>query len=124
MKLLTLALLICLLVISFMQYGCRYDKQLLAPVVLCDTSNVKFKTTVQPILITNCLIVGGCHGDASPPNGVFLNTYAGVTAQLPKLLGVIKHLPGFDPMPKGKDPLNSCDISKIERWILNGAKND
>ena len=129
MKLLTMALLICLLVISFVQYGCRYDKPAIVTPVVCDTTNITFSGKVQPTLATNCLL-SGCHLGNNPPNGVFLDTYTHVKAQLvlvngtPLLLGVIKHLSGFTPMPKDKAMLDACDITKIEMWIAKGAINN
>ena len=38
-----------------------------------------------------------------------------------KLLGSIKHSPGFSPMPKGQAKLVDCDIEKIEAWVAAGA---
>jgi hypothetical protein len=41
-----------------------------------------------------------------------------------RLLGAIRHESGFLPMPQNASKLPSCDISKIEQWILDGAPNN
>jgi hypothetical protein len=126
-RLLVIAVFIFIMFTAFMQSGCRYDKQLDIPCVIADS--VHFKSFVLPILIQNCSF-SGCHAGNNPPNGVFLDTYQHVKDQLllvnntPKLLGVIRHDPGFDPMPQGRPPLDLCTITKIEKWIAEGAKQN
>lgn len=87
----------------------------------CDTLNVSFSATVDPIMERNCK---GCHFTGNG-TGVTLASYNDIknAADNGKLLGTIKHLPGFSPMPQGSK-LDDCTISKIETWINNGAPND
>lgn len=88
----------------------------------CDTSNVRFATTIQPILQTNCT---GCHSGASASAGINLTVYAGVKSQIDngKLWAAINHT-GPKPMPLGGNKLSDCNISKIGIWIRNGAPNN
>ena len=39
----------------------------------------------------------------------------------PKLIGAIKHEPGFVAMPQSGGKLEDCDIEKMEAWIAAGA---
>jgi hypothetical protein len=126
-KLLFVAIIMFLMFIAFTESGCRYDKQLDIP---CDTRDtVSFRSYVMPILTNNCTL-SGCHSGSNPPNGVFLDNYQHVKDQLvpvngtPKLLGVIRHDPGFVPMPQGRAQLDICTIAKIKKWIDEGAKDN
>lgn len=89
----------------------------------CITTNMSFQNDIQPILQNNCL---GCHGSVNPSGGVVLQGHAGVktVADNGRLLGAIKHQPGFKPMPNGQPQLNSCLIVKIESWVQAGAPNN
>jgi hypothetical protein len=125
-KVLSITIITLIIFILSMQSGCRKDMQL--PDASCDTVHT-FKDAVMPILTTNCRL-SGCHIGSNPPNGVSFNTYAEVKSQLalfngiPKLLGVIRHDNGFDPMPKDSPKLDTCSIYKIRRWIEDGAQNN
>lgn len=87
---------------------------------VCDTSNVSFSNTIQPLVSTNCQ---SCHNNRSQQGGVNLEGYTNVKIYVDngEFLGTIRHDPGFDPMPRGSSKLPNCDISKIETWINNGA---
>ncbi len=89
----------------------------------CDTTNVTFTATVQPILSANCY---SCHSTAVAQSGVVLDTYAGVQKQAGNgnLIGVITHATGYPAMPQGGAKLSSCNISKIKKWIADGAPNN
>ena len=82
----------------------------------CDTSSVTFAATIQPILQANCIT---CHGPPTFEGGLDFTDYADIAfvAQSGQLLGAIKHLPDFQPMPKDAPPLTSCEILSIEKWI-------
>jgi mono/diheme cytochrome c family protein len=94
----------------------------------CDTiGTISFSSQVNPIIRGNCI---GCHNSTQANGGVILEGYAQVAAYAqtlrngtPVLLGVIKRLSGFQPMPPGFS-LSTCDISKIELWIEQGAVNN
>lgn len=121
-----ITVIILVVFIIAVQSGCRNDVQL--PNIPCDTAHT-FKVAILPILNKNCS-VGGCHVGNNAPNGVLLDTYPQVKAQLvlinniPKLLGVIRHDAGFDPMPQGRPQLDNCSITKIKMWIDAGAQDN
>lgn len=89
---------------------------------VCDTTHITYATTVKPIIDANC---GRCHS-ATSKTGIHLDTYEGVKAIADdgSLYGSIAHADGYSAMPKGKDQLPSCDISKIKKWIDDGAANN
>lgn len=84
----------------------------------CDVSNVKYSADVHTILQSNCQ---SCHNDAAPTENVSVQDYEDVKKSVDsgKLLSQIKD--GKMP-PSGKLP--DCQISKIEKWIQNGAPNN
>lgn len=104
--------------------GCYYDvEEEIYPVIDCDTQNVTYSGTIQPILAGNCLL---CHSAAVNTSGVTLEGYNSLMTYINngRLLGAIKHQPGFPAMPQGAAQLPECDIKKIEQWITDGALNN
>ena len=98
----------------------------------CDSVNVKFSTTIKPILANNC---DRCHSTATGAtfgNGIFLDSYTEITAFVDItsgsdggiLLNNIKHSAGANPMPKGSAKISDCEIAKISKWIKDGALNN
>lgn len=89
----------------------------------CDTNNFTYAANIQPILDKNCI---GCHNGASAPKGIQLNSYTGTMAAVNsnRLLGAIKHLPGFIAMPYNTAKLTDCEIRQIEKWVQSGALNN
>ncbi len=89
----------------------------------CDTLDVRYSTTIQPILNLYC---NGCHAGSKPQGGVDYNSYAGVKATVDgqNLIGSVKHLRGFVAMPKNGSSLPDCKIRQLEKWISEGAKNN
>lgn len=89
----------------------------------CDTSNITLSGTVKPILENYCT---GCHGGSAPSGDISLTNYNGIKASADdgSLLGSVKHANGFVAMPPDANKLTACQISKIEKWIALGAKND
>lgn len=89
----------------------------------CQTDNMSFAQDIQPILQTACT---GCHGGANPQGGIQLSNFSGVSQVLSqnRLLGAIKKQPGYTAMPPAGPGLPDCQISKIEAWINQGAKNN
>ena len=90
----------------------------------CDSINVSFTATIQPILQNKCV---GCHTSATSLNGmVNLSNHQGVAAVAVsgRLLGAINHSPGFAPMPNGGPKLNACEIAKITSWVASGSPNN
>jgi hypothetical protein len=89
----------------------------------CDTEQVTYALTIKPILNGSCT---GCHGSTNPAGGLDLSSHSGVmtSANDGSLLGSIKHLNGFQPMPRFAPKLQDCDIAKIEKWVNDGALNN
>lgn len=82
----------------------------------CDSSNVTYPGTVFPILQENCI---SCHGGPAPQAGMDFNDYeqVAVIAQTGALMGSIRHLQGYAPMPDGAPKLSDCEIAVIQKWI-------
>lgn len=82
----------------------------------CDTANVTYQASVFPVFETYCI---SCHSGSAPEAGIDLTDYEQVAflAENGALLGAIKHEPGYSPMPKDGNKLDSCTIAKIEIWI-------
>jgi cytochrome c5 len=88
----------------------------------CDTANITYSASIQPILKTSCI---GCHSGSQPSGNISLSTYNDVSVQVQngKLLGSVTATPGFVAMPQaGK--LSACDINAIKIWIQHGAPNN
>ncbi len=104
--------------------GCYYDKEEeLYPTLDCATDNVTYMDTVLPILSRNCFV---CHSTAANFGGITLEGYNSLLTHVNsgRLLGAIKHQPGFSPMPQNQPQLVACDIEKMERWVADGAPNN
>ncbi|MBK8724346.1 MAG: hypothetical protein IPL95_19495 [Saprospiraceae bacterium] len=89
----------------------------------CFTTDMSFSKNIVAIYKSSTCLTSGCH---SSNDLVPLETYS-VTKFLvdqKKLLWAIKREAGFSPMPKVGDKLSDCDISKIEAWINQGAKDN
>lgn len=115
-------ILIISLIILFS--SCVYDNlEDVADQKVCDTIDVTFSGSVQPILNNYCL---ECHYDGNELNGVSFSTYESLKASVDSviLLGTVEQKPGFNPMPKGRERLNECDLRVLEIWIEKGMTND
>lgn len=109
---------------SLIVSGCYYDnEEELYPGNICITENMSYTNNVLVILENNCYT---CHDQTSNQGGVTLEGYANLKTYVDngKLLGAIKHLPGFPQMPDGRPKLGQCQIDKIEAWINQGALNN
>lgn len=104
--------------------SCYYDvEEELYPSSECQTSDVAYQAVIAPILADNCLV---CHSTAANLGNVTLSTYEQVKTYVDngKLLGAIRHTPGFSAMPDGQPKLADCTIAKIEKWVQDGAPNN
>lgn len=104
--------------------SCAYNnEEELYPVETCDTSVVTFHGTIEPILSYNCY---ECHGGSAQISGIPLEGYENIKAMVDagRVIGALRHLPGFSAMPKDRASLAECDILKIEKWISEGAPNN
>lgn len=105
--------------------GCSYSYGDPAPA--CDIANetITYAGVISPIFDAHCR---ECHGSsvaAVKGGGNDFGSYQ-TLSRYPEgnLLGCIKQLPGFDPMPQGRVKLSDCDISRIEAWIKAGKLNN
>ena len=104
--------------------GCYYDVEEEMYGSRCDTTTVRYATTITGIINNNgCL---GCHAGSTPSAGFNFETHAGIKAAVDagRLLGAISHSPGFRPMPDGGPKMNACDIDRVRAWINAGAPNN
>jgi len=97
--------------------GCKHEPEDYIPDPTgCDTSDVTYPGTVYLILDQYCI---SCHSGANPTGGLDFTDYSQVAfvAENGALMGAIKHLQGYSPMPQNSNPLDSCRIRQIEIWI-------
>ncbi|MBI1185358.1 hypothetical protein GC194_13890 [bacterium] len=89
----------------------------------CDTAQVTFSASVQPILKTYCQ---GCHNNNLPSGNVNLQGYTNVKTAVDRgrLMGSIRHKNGYSAMPQGGAKLDDCSLRKIAIWIKDGANNN
>ena len=99
----------------------------------CDPDVVYFEWDILPILRSNCAL-SGCHDEITHEEGVILTTYAKVmeTGEVKafnpggsKLYRIITDGDSEDHIPPSPNQaLSSSQISLINTWILQGAKNE
>ncbi len=124
LKSITVLLAVGLVIVLVSATGCYYDKEeKLYPQTVCDTATVTYSSSVVPILLSNCTV---CHGGNTPSAGIKLDTYAGVKLQADngRLWGAVSQATSFSPMPKNGTKLNTCNLTKIKKWLDAGALNN
>jgi len=100
--------------------------------LLGEDAPVSFSKDVVPILRGNCQ---GCHRPGKTKGGLDLTSYTsiakggkedpGFVAGAPAESRIIHEVSGEEPsMPKDGDPLTPVEISVLQRWIAQGAKDD
>lgn len=85
----------------------------------CDTADINFIGTIEPMLAGNCL---SCHSNSNAPNfgnNLAIEDYQDVVNLQQAILGAIKHEPPYSPMPKNGNKLNNCLIRQFEIWVEN-----
>lgn len=108
-----------ILFISITLSGCYFDnEEELYGIPTCDTTNVSFTADIQPIINANCV---SCHTAGGSAPGDF-TTYVGIKSKVDNgsfnnRVLVQKNMP-----PSG--PLSTCEQTKIQKWIDNGALNN
>lgn len=114
-----------LVLISFLTTSCSYENEseLFGEPGDCDTFDMSYQNDVLPILESRCIT---CHNNQDKTGGVVLEGYTEVKVYVSngKLIGTIKQLPGFSPMPQGSGPISDCNIATIESWISDGSPNN
>jgi hypothetical protein len=121
-RLIIKGLLLGVIVIS----SCYYDvEEILYPPTSCVTENMSYQANIVPILERNCY---ACHSTVDGPNNgnIIVEGYTELIKYVDsgQLSGAINHQSGYSAMPKDAPKLSSCDISKIDQWILDGAPNN
>lgn len=113
-----------LTIFSTILSSCYYDSEEdLYGGTNCDTTNVTFSGTVQPILTANCNV---CHSADIASGGVITENYNGIINHVNSGIfwKAINHEPGAVPMPQNGSKLPACDLNKIKAWINQGAPNN
>jgi hypothetical protein len=101
-------------------YSCAYDdEETLNPMGSCDTVDITYSGVIQPLLASNCY---SCHSGSSPTGGIRLDSYEYVSevAMDGSLSGTVNWEPGYPPMPRNLDQLDSCKLYYINTWIEEG----
>ena len=102
-------------------FSCTYNnEEELYPAETCDTTIVTYHETIVPIISQRCY---ECHSVDAPVSGIPLEGYANIKAMVNagRLIGAVRHLTGFSPMPKDRPSLPECELLKIEKWVAQGA---
>jgi hypothetical protein len=104
--------------------SCYYDnEEALYPNLnsSCDTTNVTYSATIEPILNNNCY---SCHSDANAAFGgnVHLQTAADVISMSSRIAVAIKRTGAFPMPPSGK--LSNCAISQFDLWVKKGTPDN
>ncbi len=96
----------------------------------CNPDSVYFRTEILPVLVSSCG-VSGCHDAGSQSEGVRITDYASImsTAEIEPgnasksdLYKVIsRSIAELRMPPPPRPPLSAAHISKIEKWINQGA---
>lgn len=98
----------------------------------CSADTVYFQQQILPIFVSNCAM-SGCHDNASHQDGITLTSYqgimsGGIRANNPsnsKIYRVITTTDPNDRMPqRPRNPLTQDQINAINKWIMQGAKNN
>lgn len=116
-------MVICVLSV-FLMASCYYDnEEYLYPGLpggQCDTTSVTYSGFVAPLLASNC---NSCHNESTPNGNVILNNYIGLKNVVNSGIfrKAINHEPGAPKMPQDGNKLPSCELSKIDAWINQGA---
>lgn len=87
----------------------------------CDTTKFTYQADIAPIILNNCGSAA-CHGTGAR----VLVDYNGIKpfATDGTLIGAITHTVGYKPMPTAVSTLSNCQITKIKKWVNNGAPNN
>jgi mono/diheme cytochrome c family protein len=106
----------CIIVLSTMASCASNNEEELYPIDTCDTVQVTYSLTIAPIIAQNC---AACHSGLAPISNIPLDTYSGVKAMVDaeRLVGSLRRLDGFSPMPQNAPSLPECELLQIETWV-------
>jgi len=90
----------------------------------CDLDNVTYSQTVVPNLESYGCI--NCHRGNFPSGGVLLADHSSVSqiALSGRLMGAVKRLEGYAPMPPSGEPMGDCHADQIQKWIDDETPNN
>jgi mono/diheme cytochrome c family protein len=116
---------VVLMVISLTLTGCYYDKEneLYPAMADCDTTDaITYSGSIAPIMAANCNV---CHSTSAASAGVITDNYNDlyIIATNGSLWAAVSWS-GAVRMPKGSDQLSDCDLTKINKWIEDGAPDN
>lgn len=94
----------------------NHDQQTLLGGV-CDTSDTKFSTVVNPIITAKCV---SCHNNSSSAAGISLEGYSNIASRYQDILRTMNN----GSMPKNGDRIDACSITKIATWVNRGKQNN
>ena len=111
---------------SILFQSCTHDNEEELYGEECKKENLSYSEDISSIISNHCIL---CHSDAnytSLGGGIPLEAYENVKnfAESGALLGTVKHLSGYTPMPKGGAKLDDCQLEQIEIWIEEGFLNN
>ncbi len=111
-------------VFSLFIISCEKDEILKVqqPTSSCDTVNITYKTTIEPIIIEKCQ---GCHNNTTQRGGINLEGYENIKASAisGELINSIEgSMSGY--FYTFKDTNSSCEFLQLKAWINKGAPND
>jgi|ERR1041385_1592114 hypothetical protein len=111
-----LKILLLVSITFILAFGCKWDNEGLT---VCDTSDIKFSTAINPIIQANCA-VGGCH-DGTVYTADF-RTYQGVWDRVNDgtFRARVITIHAMPPVNK----LSDCDYKKLQMWVDAGALNN
>ncbi len=125
-------LVLCLMLLLFFLPSCKKNTESV-PQNSCDTNNMTFTKDITPIFKTNCL---QCHSKAQyDASGIMnLESYAAVKLYLDNdyhadgvygsmFMHIIQQNGSVPNMPPSYK-LSTCEISKIQAWINQKAKEN
>jgi len=119
-------LMICGLLIMFSScYNDKADKLYVQPnTTTCDTTNVTYSGTVNPIIQANCANSASCHNASGAAlSGYDFTSYAGLSQAVHNndVVSILQHTSTLPAMPLNAAKLADCDIQKIAIWVNAGA---
>ena len=96
----------------------------------CSSDTVYFANAVQPLLNASCAM-SGCHDAVTHAEGINLSTYAGImrivspgNASGSKLYTIMATTGSSRMPPPPRIAMTSQQLSTIQKWINQGAKNN
>jgi mono/diheme cytochrome c family protein len=123
------AVIVIIILVTASFSGCYYDKadQLYPPrQVKCDTTNVRHSVEITNILKTYC---ADCHGGNATAGGGnrLIDDFATLKSKATGgqlLFRITLPINDAGRMPRGRPPLDSCNIAQIRTWIREGSKQN